>query len=130
METIQCLLELQQNHSSHLVIEALGLISSENWCDDIEVALAGALSHKETAYAAAYALYRHEQSVTRVATLQAIASSINSRDCFSDIAVTALICLTKRTHSDIALKLLREILEDAKPALREEIAKTLGWATD
>ncbi|MCA9069139.1 MAG: HEAT repeat domain-containing protein [Planctomycetaceae bacterium] len=130
-ETIARLIQIQETHPNPMVVEAIGKLDPSDWSDEVEETLAKALEQEYTVDQAVYAFFCNAPCINHASTLSALASAVFPTDwCRSSRAVATLASSTQHAHGNYAMNLLNEILDQAPPDLRKDIATCLGWATD
>ncbi|MDT0553936.1 hypothetical protein [Urechidicola vernalis] len=130
-KTLQKLIRLNKEPNA-LVTEAIGNIDDNLWSLEIEYELIRCLNFEESEGAAARAFYENVYSIKERKTINTLIKVLHSNNQFTvNNAVNALCTLTKLNLGVYAISRLKQLISDStNNKLKENIAKTLCWATD
>ncbi|OIQ39155.1 MAG: hypothetical protein BM563_04925 [Bacteroidetes bacterium MedPE-SWsnd-G1] len=130
-KTLQKLIRLNKEPNA-LVTEAISHVDDELWSLEIEHELIRCLNFEDSEGAAARAFYENVYSIKERKTIDALIKVLHSNNLFTvNNAVNSLCKLTKLNHGVYAISSLKQLISDSTNIeLKENIAKTLCWATD
>ncbi len=129
---IEELADHAQIHHNQEVIEALGLVTSEQFSLSVERIIRSSLNHSNTQYAAAAALYQHADDISELDTIKIIADKLQAllgakeRLC-RDHLLLALALNTKRKFGSTSIHCLENALDACDPESKKEIIDVIRW---